>query len=72
VASLHFGEADVAIPVADVAVIREAFASHDNVEVFLHEGDVKHGFADPGSDGFHPEVYKKALAEIKRLLDGVR
>jgi len=70
--SLHFGDEDVAIPVEDVAVLREAFKGHDNVEIFLHEGGVKHGFADPGSDGFNPDVYKKALAELQRLLDGAR
>ena len=70
--SLHFGDEDVAIPVEDVAVLREAFKDHDNVKIFLHEGGVKHGFADPGSDGFNPAVYKKALTELKRLLDGVR
>ena len=70
--SLHFGDEDVAIPVEDVAVLREAFKGHDNAEIFLHEGGVKHGFADPGSDGFNPDVYKKALAELQRLLDGAR
>ncbi len=70
--SLHFGDEDVAIPVEDVATIREAFKGHDNAKVFLHEGGVKHGFADPGSDGFNPRVYEIALSELGRLLDGVR
>jgi carboxymethylenebutenolidase len=70
--SLHFGDQDVAIPVEDVAVLREAFKGHDNVEIFLHEGGVKHGFGDPGSDGFDPAVYKKALAAVQGLLDGLR
>ena len=70
--SMHFGDADVAIPVTDVAVIRQAFAGHSNVEVVLHEGGVNHGFGDPGSDGFHPLVYQTCLKSVRRLLDGLR
>ena len=70
--SLHFGDEDVAIPVKDVAVLREAFKGHENVEISLHEGGVKHGFADPGSPSFDAAVYKKALASVTRLVDGLR
>ncbi len=70
--SLHFGDQDEAIPVADVAVLKEAFKGHDNVKVVLHEGGINHGFADPGSPGFNPEVYAKALAAVRGLLDGLR
>lgn len=66
--SLHFGDADVATPKADVAVLQEAFKGHENVEVVLHEGDVKHGFSDPGSNDFHPAVYKETLAAVHGLL----
>ncbi len=69
--SLHFGDDDVAIPVQDVATLREAFKDHDNVDIVLHSG-AQHGFGDPGSDGFNPEVYKKTLAAVRGLLDGLR
>ncbi len=70
--ALHFGDEDVAIPTTDVAALREAFKGHKNVEISLHEGGVKHGFADPGSPNFDPAVYKKALASVQRLVDGLR
>lgn len=70
--SLHFGDEDVAIPIEDVETLRAAFAGNEDTSIFLHEGGVKHGFADPGSDGFNPSVYPKALAELGRLLDGAR
>jgi len=70
--SLHFGDEDVAIPVEDVAVLRETFEGHDNVEIFLHEGGIKHGFGDPGSPNFDPKVYDKALAAARGLVDGLR
>ena len=70
--SLHFGDEDVATPVADVATLQEAFKGHDNVEVVLHEGGIKHGFSDPGSNDFSPDVYKKTLAAVHGLLNGLR
>jgi carboxymethylenebutenolidase len=70
--SLHFGDADIATPVEAVASLRESFEGHENVKIFLHEGGVEHGFADPGAAEFDPDVYKIGLAEIGRLLDGLR
>lgn len=70
--SLHFGDEDMATSVADVAALQEAFKSHDNVEVILHEGGIKHGFSDPGSNDFDPEVYKKTCAAVHGLLAGLR
>ena len=70
--SLHFGDADIATPVEAVATLREAFEGHDNAKIFLHEGGVEHGFADPGADELDPDVYTFALSEIARLLDGLR
>ncbi len=70
--SLHFGDQDVAIPVDDVKVLRQAFEGRDNVEIFLHEGGVKHGFGDPGSDGFNRPVYEKALSAVQALVVRLR
>ena len=70
--SLHFGDADIATPVEAVASLREVFKGHDSARIFLHEGGVEHGFADPGAEELDQAVYKLALAEIGRLLDGMR
>ena len=34
--------------------------------------DVKHGFGDPGSDGFNRPVYEKALSAVQALLVRLR
>ncbi len=70
--SLHFGDANIATPVEAVASLRKALDGQDNAKIFLHEGGVEHGFADPGAAEFDPDVYKIGLAEIGRLLDGMR
>ena len=65
--SLHFGEDDGMIPVADVAQIRAGVASCRNVRVHLHPG-CGHGFTHRGHPNFMSVAANAALADALRIL----
>lgn len=55
--SFHFGVVDPVIPMDQVKLIQESYASHDNAEIIAHS-NASHNFSMPNKDLYHPEVAK--------------
>ena len=65
--SLHFGDADPLIPIAEVDEIRAAFSEHEGVEIGLHPG-AGHGFTHTGALPYNAAATRSAVAGIVRLI----
>jgi dienelactone hydrolase len=62
----HLGSVDPITPPEVVAALREAFASHPDAEVIVHEG-ADHGFTHDG-DSWDAEAYAAAIGSVVELL----
>ncbi len=61
--SFHFGELDPAVPMDEVAAIRQAYAGHANAEIVVHDGAV-HNFSMPGKDGYQAAAAAASRAAV--------
>ncbi len=61
--SFHFGEQDPAVPMDEVAAIREAYAGHANAEIVVHEGAV-HNFSMPRKEGYQAVAAEASRAAV--------
>lgn len=66
--SFHFGDADPAVPMDEVEMVRAAFAGHANAEICVYPGVVHH-FALPGMPGYDPAVERLAKSRALAVLD---
>jgi len=65
--TLHFAEKDSFVPPQAVEQIQQAFASHEDVEIYTYPG-LDHAFATPGRDSYHKESAELAYARSMNLL----
>lgn len=68
--SFHFGSVDPATPMEEVALIRDAYASHSNAEIAVHEG-AAHNFAMPYKQGYHAEAAIASRAAVLRCFNSM-
>lgn len=69
--SLHFGDADPLVPMADVQRIRDAFAGRPDVAISVYPG-AGHGFSQPGAPQHDPVAERGAVAGVRALLAELR
>lgn len=66
----HLGGADPVTPPETIDALRDAFASHPDAEIIVHEG-ATHGFSHDG-DAWDEDAYRAGFASVVELLDGLR
>ncbi len=64
----HVGAADQFVPAEAIEKLRTAFASHDNVDIVLHDG-ADHGFSHAGP-AFLKSAERAGMASVRELLRG--
>lgn len=69
--SVHFGDSDPIVPMAEVNVVRTAFAGRANADIGGHAG-AGHNFAMPYKDGYRPTVATASRARVRRCFESMR
>lgn len=69
--SLHFGSVDPVTPTVAIDAVRAAFASHPDVELFVHEG-ATHGFSQRRAGAYQEAAERAGMAAVNRLVARAR
>ncbi len=68
--SFHFGVEDPVIPMDQVKLIQESYASHDNAEIIAHP-NAGHNFSMFNKDLYHPEVAKASRDAVLKCFRSI-
>ena len=68
--SFHFGADDPVIPMDQVRLIQESYASHGNAEIIAHE-NAGHNFSMPHKDTYDPVVAKTSRDAVLRCFQSM-
>lgn len=69
--SLHFGDNDAAVPMAEVEAIKAAFAGKPQVEICVYPG-ASHGFSSPSRASYDPEAARLSNERALKVLAGMK
>lgn len=69
--SYHFGAEDPVVPMEEVDAIRDAFSSHANAEIAVHDG-AGHNFSMPYKQGYHPDAAKTSRDAVLRCFNTLK